>query len=303
MFKSCEQVSHLLNREVSMSNTNLSVGFALLAALLYAINVPFSKLLLNELAPTMTAAYLYLGAGIGMSALWLIRKRNIRREKALAKQELPYIFGMIVLDIFAPIFLLIGLKHTTAANASLLNNFEIVVTSVIALVIFKEAISKRLWIAIAFITISTMVLSIEDINSLSLSLGSIFILVACVCWGLENNCTRVLARKDPLQIVIIKGFGSGLGALVIALKIGEPLGDIRFILMTLFLGFMSYGLSIFFYVYAQRDLGAAKTSAFYAVSPFIGTALSLMVFSELPTTNFILALAIMIIGAYLASTD
>lgn len=68
-----------------------------------------------------------------------------QKEKPLTRKDLPYTIGMVVLDIAAPIFLMIGLTRTTAANASLLNNFEIVATSVIALCIFKEAISKRLW--------------------------------------------------------------------------------------------------------------------------------------------------------------
>ena len=185
---------------------------------------------------------------------------------------------MVALDIAAPIFLMYGLTKTTSANASLLNNFEIVATSLIALLIFKESISKRLWGAISLITISSIILSVEDISSFSFSFGSIFVLLACVCWGLENNCTRKLSVKDPLQIVIIKGFGSGIGSLLIAFTLGEKMNNIPYIIAALLLGFFAYGLSIFFYIYAQRDLGAARTSAYYAVAPFIGVALSLIVF-------------------------
>lgn len=279
--------------------------FALLAAVLYAVNSPFSKLLLEEVSATMMAAFLYLGAGVGLFIVGGLQRATGRKEKELplTRKELPYTIGMVVLDIAAPIFLMLGLSMTTAANASLLNNFEIVATSIIALAVFKEAISKRLWIGIALVTLSSMILSFEDMSSLSFSYGSIFVLLACVCWGFENNCTRMLSSKNPLEIVVIKGFGSGLGSLVIALVIGETLPSLLSIAGALVLGFVAYGLSIYFYIYAQRDLGAAKTSAYYAVAPFVGAGLSLLIFREWPSVPYIVALVIMLAGTYFASSD
>ena len=275
--------------------------FAILAAALYAISSPVSKLLLRKIPPTLMAAFLYLGAGAGMSIIGLIRYKKYegRTEARLTKQELPFTIGMVVLDIAAPIFLMVGLTTTSAANASLLNNFEIVATSLIALVIFKEHISKRLWVAIFLITVSSIVLSVEDISSFSFSFGSILVLLACVCWGFENNCTRKLSAKDPLEIVVIKGFGSGIGSLLL----GERTNNITYIVAALILGFFAYGLSIFFYIYAQRYLGAARTSAYYAIAPFIGAGLSLIIFREIPTTSFVIASVIMIVGMFFASTE
>lgn len=282
-----------------------AISFAILAAALYAISSPVAKLLLKEIPPTLMASFLYLGAGIGMAFVDFIKSKSSkeRTEGRLTKLELPFIIGMVVLDIAAPIFLMIALSMTSAANASLLNSFEIVATSIIALLIFKEAISTRLWAAIGLITLASMILSIEDISSFSFSLGSIFVLLACICWGLENNCTRKLSVKDPLQVVVIKGFGSGIGSLLIALLLGERTNNSAYIISALILGFFAYGLSILFYIYAQRDLGAAKTSAYYAIAPFIGVGLSLIIFREMPTLSFFIALVIMIIGMYFASTE
>ena len=282
-----------------------AIGFAVLAAALYAINAPVSKLLLSKVSATMMAAFLSLGAGIGLSLLQIIQKGTHKevKEKPLTRRELPYTIGMIVLDIAAPLFLMAGLTMTTAANASLLNNFEIVATSVIALAVFHEAISKRLWIAIGLVTVASLILSFEDISSLSFSMGSVFVLLACVCWGFENNCTRMLSEKSPIEIVIIKGFCSGMGSFVIALIMREPIPKLIYILGALLLGFVAYGLSIFFYIYAQRYLGAAKTSAYYAISPFIGVAVSFVIFRQTPTIWFLIALVIMMIGTYFASTD
>lgn len=284
---------------------NLAVLWAVLAAALYALNSPISKLLLQSVTPTMMAAFLYLGAGAGMAVLGLVRKsvEKTPRERHLTRKDLPYTVGMVVLDIAAPIFLMTGLARTAPANVSLLNNFEIVATALIALVVFKEAVSRRLWLSIGLITLSSVVLSVEDASSLQFSSGSLFVLLSCVCWGFENNCTRMMSQSDPLEIVVIKGFGSGLGSLVIALVIGEPLPEGALIPAILLLGFVAYGLSIFFYVYAQRKLGAAMTSAFYAVAPFIGVALSFLIFREFPGLRFYIALFIMIAGTYLAATD
>ena len=284
---------------------NLSIAWAILAAALYALSAPMSKLLLDSVPPTMMAAFLYLGAGIGMLAVGIVRKHmeETPSEHHLTQQDLPYTVGMIALDIAAPIFLMLGLSTTASANVSLLNNFEIVATSFVALLIFKEAISRRLWLAIGLITLSSVLLSVEDASSFQFSGGSLFVLLACVCWGFENNCTRMMSGSDPLEIVVVKGFGSGIGSLLIALAAGETLPSPGLIPAILLLGFISYGLSIFFYVYAQRRLGAALTSAFYAVAPFIGAALSLLIFRELPGARFFTALAIMAVGTYFASVN
>lgn len=288
-----------------MSKDKRAVGFAVLAAALYAVSSPVSKVLLQKIPPAMMAAFLYLGAGIGMLVFSVIRKKAGRggKEQRLTRRELPYTAGMVLLDIAAPVFLMFGLRMTSAANASLLNNFEIVATSLLALLVFKEKISARLWAAIGLVTASSIILSVEDMSSLSFSFGSVFVLLACICWGLENNCTRMLSGKNPLEIVIIKGFGSGLGSLLLAFAIGERVAEVRFIAAALLLGFAAYGLSIFFYVYAQRELGAAKTSTYYAVAPFIGVLLSLVIFRELPPLSFFIALLIMIAGVVLALKD
>ena len=280
-----------------------SIIWAILAAALYALNAPVSKLLLEAVPPTMMAAFLYLGAGTGMLAMGAVRRavKKAPAERRLTRKDLPYTVGMIVLDIGAPIFLMIGLTGAAPANVSLLNNFEIVATSLIALLIFKEAISRRLWLAIGLITLSSVVLSIEDSSSFQFSTGSLFVLLACICWGFENNCTRMMSESDPLEIVVIKGIGSGLGSLLIAFATGEALPPLKLIPAVMLLGFVSYGLSIFFYVYAQRRLGAALTSAFYAVSPFIGVILSLLIFKVLPGIRFFAAFGIMAVGTYLAA--
>ena len=284
------------------SSAKKGIFLAILAAALYAVNSPFSKLLLDDMPPTLMAGFLYLGAGLSMGIIAPFRPKR-KKEDKLTKRELPFTLAMILLDIAAPICLLIGLNATSAANASLLNNFEIVATALIALMLFKEKISPRLCMGILFVTASCILLSFEDISSLQFSFGSLFILLACVCWGFENNCTRKISSKDPMQIVLLKGIFSGLGSVVIGLCVGERVSSLLTVLAVLGVGCVAYGLSIFFYVYAQRLLGAARTSAYYAIAPFIGTLLSLIIFREIPQTLYFAALMLMIIGAWLCSKD
>ena len=281
------------------------IFLAILAAGLYAVNSPFSKLLLDYMPSTLMAGFLYLGAGLGMAMIAVIRKASGRpeTEAPLTRHMLPYTIAMIVLDIAAPICLLFGLTMTSAANASLLNNFEIVATAMIALLIFRETVSPRLWLGILFVTASCALLSFENISSLQFNTGSLFVLLACICWGIENNCTRKLSSCDPLQIVIVKGIFSGAGSLLIGFLCGERIIQMWTIPAVLLLGFVAYGLSIYYYVHAQRILGAARTSAYYAVAPFIGVFLSLLIFREIPGVLFIAALVLMIIGAWLSSQD
>ncbi len=284
---------------------NKGVFLAVLAAALYAINAPFSKILLNYMPSTLMAGFLYVGAGVGMLCIAGVRKikKVADAESKLTKAELPYTIAMIVLDVAAPILLLLGLKTTSAASASLLNNFEIVATAIIALVIFREKISARLWLGIGFVTLSCFLLSFESFEKLQFSYGSFFILAACVCWGIENNCTRKISSKDPLQIVLLKGVFSGLGSICIGLCIGERIAAWWSVFAVLAVGFVAYGLSIFFYVYAQRLLGAARTSAYYAVAPFIGTILSLIIFRDIPHYTYFIAVGVMAVGAWLCADD
>ncbi len=283
----------------------LATAFAILAAALYAVNVPLSKLLLSHAGTTMMAAFLYLGAGLGLMICGVIQKASCKGQKQepLTKKELPYTIGMVVLDILAPIFLMLGIARTNSANVSLLNNFEIVATSLIALFIFKEKISKLLWVAITLVVVASAILSFEGTGAFVFNEGSLFVLAASICWGMENNCTNKISHKSATEIVVIKGCFSGLGSLIIAFAMGEKLPELKWLLLVLLLGFVSYGLSINFYIRAQSSLGAAKTSAFYSVAPFLGVAFGMLLLGERPGIRFYIGLLIMAVSTVLMVKD
>ena len=281
---------------------NRGIFFALAAAALYALSVPFGKRLLSSLSPAMLAGLLYVGAGMGMTILQAVTgKQRERQEIPLTKADLPYAVGMILLDIIAPILLMLGLKSTGPETTSLLNNFEIVATSVFALLFFGETISRKLWWGILLIFTASLLLAFDDSANLTFSGGAVLVLLATVCWGLENNLTRKMSAKDPIQIVVLKGWFSGIGSLIVALVSGTFVWVIGPFFLALLLGFVAYGLSIFLYVHAQRRLGAAKTSVFYAVAPFLAAGLSFFLYPVLPEWTFYPALGLMAFGAWLSA--
>lgn len=287
-----------------MTDRNVKAAlFALLAAAFYALNVPFSKQLLQAVPPTLMASFLYSGAGVGVGVMYLFHWGKEKKNERLAKADLPYTVGMVALDILAPILLMVGVSIGSSANASLLGNFEIVATTLIALLIFKERVSARLWAAIALIAISSAILSFEGSGSFQFTMGSLFVLLAALCWGMENNCTRKISEKSTYQIVTIKGLCCGAGSFVVARVTGEAMPQVGYALLAMLLGFVAYGLSIFLYIRAQRDLGAAKTSAYYAVAPFIGTFLAFVVNGERLTAAYLIGLAFMIAGTAFVVLD
>lgn len=285
---------------------NTAILFAILAAILYGFSSPLSKLLLAYVSPYLMASLLYFGAGIGMFFVNFIHHRLNKRESKeskLSKKDLPFTLGMVILDILAPILLMVGLTYSNASSVSLLNNFEIVATTFIAMIFFKESIGKRMGWAIFFIVIAGILLSFENINEFQFSIGSLFVIGASICWGLENNFTRKLSVNNPLQIVVVKGLGSGLGSLIIALLLKQYATHFIYILYALLLGFVAYGMSLFFYIRAQRDIGATRTATFYAAAPFVGVLLSLIILGESITVLFLIALAVMLFGTYLAISE
>ncbi len=274
---------------------------ALASAMLFALCVPFAKLIENNIPSVMMGALLYLGAGFGLLVTAIFKHFN--SGLSLTKKEIPYSICMVILDIGAIIFLMFGISKTTGANASLLGNFELAATMMFAFLIFKESISKKLFFAIILITLASIILVFEGNGSFIFNIGSIFVLLSCICWGLENNFTRLLSIKDTRQITIIKGVFSGLGGLIIALIMGEVFPSIKWMLLTMLLGFFSYGISVCFYIYAQRYLGASKTGAIYSLAPYFGVVFSLIILNEKPLLRFYTALIIMIIATLLVIRD
>jgi len=273
---------------------------ALLAAIFFGASAPIAKFLLGgNIAPIFLAAFLYLGSGTGTFLVELTQRMRVKDAEADIKlPDVKWLAGAIISGgILAPIILMISLQNTPASTASLLLNFEGVGTTLIALVFFKEAISRRAWTAIIVITLASIFLSANLKDGFGLSLGALGIILACVLWGVDNNFTRNISGKDPLAIVAWKGLVAGTFSFFLALFLGNTLPSVPTILYTLLLGFVSYGLSTMLFIRSMRGLGAARTSALYGTAPLAGVVLSIFIFGEFPSFLFIIATILMVGGA------
>ena len=284
-----------------MTKTHIySLLLALLAAILFGMSAPLSKLLLGEIDPIVLAAFLYLGSGIGLLIIKIIRtaiKSANNNEAKLVKTDIKWLAGATLSGgIIAPIILLYSLDATPAATASLLLNFESVATTILAAIVFKEAVSRSAWWAIVLITVASVLLSINLESTWGFSLGALGIIAASFFWGIDNNLTRNISGKDPLTIVTIKGLVAGTFSLILALILDQSIPNWETILKALTLGSLSYGLSISLFIIALRGLGAARTSALFSTSPLSGLALSFIIYQSLPGFLFIFAFPLMILG-------
>ncbi len=286
-----------------MKTSNLTfILQALLAAVFFGASAPIAKLLLGDnIAPVYLAAFLYLGSGTGTFLVRLTQRiQGKAKEADIKKPDIKWLAGAIISGgILAPIVLMVSLQNTPASTASLLLNFEGVGTTLIALLFFKEAISRRAWAAILVITLASIFLSANFTSGFGLSLGALGIILACVLWGVDNNFTRNISGKDPLAIVAWKGLVAGTFSFFLAFFLGNELPSLTIILGTLALGFISYGLSTMLFIRSMRGLGAARTSALYGTAPLAGVLLSIVIFGEVPSFLFIIAAVLMIGGALL----
>jgi drug/metabolite transporter (DMT)-like permease len=196
-----------------------------------------------------------------------------------------------------------SLRGSPAATASLLLNFEGVATTMIAALVFKEAIGRRAGLAILCTSVASILLSLNLNGDWGMSIGALGIVAACVLWGIDNNFTRNISAKDPLTIVTIKGLGAGSFSLLLALILRSPLPALAVALRAMILGGASYGLSVVLFVRAMRGLGAARTSALFSAAPLAGVLLSLLLFREIPSALFVMALPLMIAGTLLVLND
>ena len=283
--------------------------YAIISALLFGVSAPLSKLLLASVDPIALAGLLYLGAGASLGSLSLVPRvlapasrgrAPSRREAGLERQDVPWLAGAVAAGgIAAPILLLLGLSRTSAAAASLLLNFEVVATALLAYVLFGEAVGRRTWIAVAAVSAGGALLSVDPSAGWGLSPGALLIVAACALWGLDNNLTRQISLRDPKLYTTVKGFVAGGFSLGLAAGLGRPLPSISAALAALAVGAACYGASIALFVHALRNLGSARTGAVFAAAPFAGAILSVALFPAAPHAAFYGGAALMVLALVL----
>jgi drug/metabolite transporter (DMT)-like permease len=279
-----------------------AVILALLSAALFGISTPAAKALLGHISPTILAGLFYCGAGIGIAILR--RARSDTTEVRLGRRELPWLAAAILAGgVIGPLLLMTGLSVTDAATASLLLTLEGVATALIAWFIFRENFDARVAAGMGCLVAGALVLSWTGTPTLSGLLGPLTIVGACLAWGLDNNLTRKVSLSDPLQIVQLKGLVAGPIMLALGLLAGDSLPPLTAALAAGAVGFVGYGVSLALFVLALRQLGAARTGAYFSTAPFLGAVAAILFLSEPITVQLVLAGLLMGAGVWLHLTE
>jgi drug/metabolite transporter (DMT)-like permease len=275
---------------------------ALVAALLFGASTPLAKLLLGGgIDPWLLAGLLYLASGLGLGLLRLAGRvfGAARREAPLARADLPWLALVILFGgVIGPVLLMLGLKATPAATASLLLNLEGLMTMAIAWLAYRENVDRRLLLGAAAILCGAALLSWQS-GPRNAGWGALAIAGACLSWGIDNNLTRRLAAADPVDIALCKGLAAGAVNCVLALAGGAEWPGSSGLAGAALIGFLGYGLSLVLFVLALRHLGAARTSAYFSTAPFIGAALAVPLFGEPVTVRLVLSGVLMLVGVTL----
>lgn len=277
------------------------VPLALLSAALFGASAPLSKLLMGSVDPWLLAGILYLGAGLGLSALMVVRSRlgTANPEAPLRRADLPWLALVIGFGgVAGPLLLMLGLSHASAAAGSLLLNLEGIATLAIAWIVFRENVDRRLLFGAALILLGAGLLSFRN-GTLELEPGSLLIAAACLCWGIDNNLTRKLSAADPVMIALIKGLVAGTVNMVLAIYAGAGLPGPGIMAAGMIVGFFGIGLSLVFFMLALRHLGTARTGAYFSTAPFIGALIGLMLFADGLTWQLLAAGAMIAVGLWL----
>jgi drug/metabolite transporter (DMT)-like permease len=277
------------------------VPLALGSAVLFGASAPLSKWLLGSVDPWLLAGILYLGAGIGLALVhWGRPLIGLERvETPLSRSELPWLAAVVAFGgVMAPLFLMLGLSLTTASSASLLLNLEGLATMLIAWLVFRENVDRRLLIGALAILVGAVVLSFDG-GGFEFDPGGLWIAAACLCWGIDNNLTRKLSSADPVQIAMIKGLAAGGTNVVLALFLGASLPPIFVVGIGAIVGFLGIGVSLVMFMLGLRHLGTARTGAYFSLAPFIGALIAVIGFGEPVTLSLVVATLLMGFGLWL----
>jgi len=278
------------------------VPVALASAALFGASTPLAKLLLGAVSPFMLAGLLYLGAGLGLAVVRLVRAAGKGRvqEAPLRCADLPRLAAVILTGgVLGPGLLMLGLLGIEAAAASLLLNLESVFTLLIAWIVFREHLDRRIALGAGAIVLGALLLSSPSLGAPRPSLAALAIAGASLAWAIDNNLTRKLARADPLDIAMVKGLAAGCINLGLAALWGGTWPGPATLFAASILGFFGYGASLALFVLALRHLGTARTSAYFATAPFLGAALGFAIFGNPITLAFVAAAVLMGFGLFL----
>lgn len=278
----------------------MGVQAALAAAVLFGAGTPLAKLLLTNVNPWLLAGLLYTGSGVGLGLYRLVVRAP--RVTLAPASRLPLAGAVLFGGILGPVLLMIGLVGLPASGASLLLNAEGVFTAVLAWVVFKENVDRRVLLGMVAIVAGAVVLSVPAGVELGSPWPSLAVVGACLCWGIDNNLTRKVALTDASWLAAVKGGVAGPTNLVLAALAGATWPPIPLVGAAMVVGLFAYGVSLVLFVVALRHLGTARAGAYFSVAPFFGAALGVAL-GDPVTAPLLVAGALMGLGVWLHLTE
>ncbi|MBI1947930.1 MAG: EamA family transporter [Deltaproteobacteria bacterium] len=281
----------------------VGILYATAAAALFGLSTPAAKLLVGGVPPVLLASLLYLGSGLGLVTIHLLRRARRVAIAPMPTGKLPWLVGAIALGgVVAPVLLLTGLRTTPGSTASLLLNLEVVFTALLAWTLGRENADRRIVLGMVAIVVGSALLSWTG-GGLGLSLGALAVAGACLCWAIDNNLTQALSSADPVFLAGTKGLVAGVVNLALALSLGMELPSPPVLGAALLVGFAGYGASLVCFILALRHIGTARTGAYFALAPFLGSAASFALLTEQPTLRSAAAAALMAVGVFFHVTE
>jgi drug/metabolite transporter (DMT)-like permease len=273
---------------------------AIISAILFGLSPVACKAIVGDMPALLLAGLLYLGSGVGLTGIVLGQKPDIWGIlRALSRRQSINLAGAILAGgVVAPLFLAYGIRYGTATEVSLLLYFETVATTMLAYLLFHEHIGLRTWLGKVFIIVASILVIVSGSNDLQISVPGLSVLAACLLWGLDNNLTRELESIPASLLACMKGWIAGIFNVTIALLLFESSVTTLQVSGVLFIGALSYGASLLFFIKALREIGAARTSTWFASGPLIGSLLSVIVLGERPPGEYWLAALIMLSGMF-----
>jgi drug/metabolite transporter (DMT)-like permease len=270
---------------------------ALLAAVLFGVSTPLVQRFGDGLGAFSTAALLYAGA----AAVGLLLRQRAEREARLQQRDLPRLLAMAAFGaVIGPVALAWGLQNTSGTSASLMLTLEALFTAVLAWRLYHETMDGRVWTAMALLLAGGIVLVLDQGLTGGAQLwGLLAVLLATAAWGVDNTLSRALAERDPAQVVMAKALLGATATTALAWAFGDPLPSARAALALLAIGATGYGLSLRFYLLAQRAFGAARTGSVFAFAPFIGAALAVALGDRSASALMALGSVLMLAGVVL----
>jgi len=281
------------------------IAAALGAAVLFGLSTPIAKTLVGEVSPLLLAGCLYVGSGVGLTALLAVRI-GLKGRASISWPRGTGLLWLLAATAFGgalgPFLLMYGLRVTDSATASLILNLEGVFTALLAWFAFKENFDRRIAAGMALIVAGGVVLSTSSALRAGGIVGPLAIAGACFAWAIDNNLTRKVSINDAMLIACLKGLIAGPISVALALDYGARMPPIATVFRAGLLGFVGYGLSLTLFVVALRNLGTARTGAYFSLAPFIGAALAVALGAPL-SAGLLLAGLCMGAGVWLHLTE